>query len=319
MREPAAIGGYFELALPERAFPHNDGLLLNNGRACMTVVLEALAARHVYVPKYTCDVVLEPMRRLGIGYSFLAVNDALELDSPPSPGEGEMVVVNNYFGLQDDHCRALSEMWGERLIVDCSQAWYAPPLEGSHCFYTPRKFFGVPDGGCLHSPAVREVDADEDLSHDRVSHLLKRLELGAEAGFPDFQRNDSSLTDQPVRRMSRLTRSLLGLVDHEAAKRRRAENFATLDGALAATNRFRWKAAECAGAMVYPYRPEGGSAALRRRLIENKVFVATYWPNVLRWSAPGETEHGLATDILPLPIDQRYGPQDMARILEVLL
>ena len=58
--------------------------------------------------------------------------------------------------------------------------------------------------------------------------------------------------------------------------------------------------------------------SLRERLIKNKVFVARYWPNVLEWCKEEDFEYRLATQIIPLPIDQRYGKNDMERILEII-
>ncbi|MBQ2357959.1 MAG: hypothetical protein II395_04360, partial [Ruminococcus sp.] len=44
--------------------------------------------------------------------------------------------------------------------------------------------------------------------------------------------------------------------------------------------------------MVYPYlAPIEG---LREKLIENKVFVARYWPNVLDWTTKDDIEYLLA-------------------------
>lgn len=314
------IGGYFELDLPRRGFLHDDAVLLNSGRACLEAVLTARRPRHVYVPRYTCDVVIEPMAKLGISHSLYAVDATLGAPDLPDPGADELLVVNNYFGLQDHHCDRLSRRFGDRLVVDCSQAWYAPPPAASHCFYSPRKFFGLPDGGCLYSPDLDESDLADDRSGDRMSHLVKRLELGPQAGFADFRRNDASLSSAPMRRMSRLTRQLLGLADHEGARLARRRNFAALDTALKGSNRFDW-GNELPGSgapMVYPYWPEQGSSDMRTRLQERQIFVATYWPNVFGWTSPEDIEHRLAAEMLPLPIDQRYGPADMARIVETL-
>ena len=69
--------------------------------------------------------------------------------------------------------------------------------------------------------------------------------------------------------------------------------------------------------MVYPYRVREG-ADIRKKLIVDKIYVATYWPNVFQWCASDALECRLADDILPLPIDQRYGSCDMERILNVI-
>ena len=68
--------------------------------------------------------------------------------------------------------------------------------------------------------------------------------------------------------------------------------------------------------MVYPYLTfkEG----LRERLIENKIYIARYWPNVLEWSPQGSIDHILASQLLPIPIDQRYGEEEMKRIIQTI-
>ncbi len=68
--------------------------------------------------------------------------------------------------------------------------------------------------------------------------------------------------------------------------------------------------------MYYPYWPD--KPGLRERLIGRKVFVPTYWPNVLAWAAEHTLEHRLAREVLPLPIDQRYGAREMEFIIEVI-
>ena len=42
------------------------------------------------------------------------------------------------------------------------------------------------------------------------------------------------------------------------------------------------------------------------------------WPNVLEDVEYGTLEYRYATDILPLPCDQRYGMEDMNRIVEAV-
>jgi hypothetical protein len=69
--------------------------------------------------------------------------------------------------------------------------------------------------------------------------------------------------------------------------------------------------------MVYPYLTD--DAALKQRLIQDEIFVATYWPNVMEWCSNDDIEYKLATRIIPLPIDHRYGMKDMRRIINTIL
>lgn len=68
--------------------------------------------------------------------------------------------------------------------------------------------------------------------------------------------------------------------------------------------------------MVYPYWTNDDS--LRKKLIDNRIYVAKYWPNVMEWSTPCELEYELAFHILPLPIDQRYCEEEMNGIIELI-
>lgn len=317
--EPSStIGGYFELELPQGDFPHADGLLLSSGRACLEVILRQRRPARVHVPRYTCDVVVEPIVRLDIEVALYPVSADLRPDPLPVVGRDEMLVVNNYFGLQDEYCAMLAEHFGDRLIVDGSQAFHAPPAEhGAYTFYTPRKFCGVADGGILFGDALVAPDLPRDQSWERSSHLLRRLDEGARAGYATFQHNDASLTGRPAMRMSHLTHRLLQAYDHDQARLRRRANFTFLHEALGGRNRFSAPAQDSyACPMVYPFRsPEPG---LRGRLIDSGIFVATYWPNVRDWCATGSAEYRLMDELIPLPIDQRYGLNDMRRILKVL-
>ena len=51
---------------------------------------------------------------------------------------------------------------------------------------------------------------------------------------------------------------------------------------------------------------------------KNKVFVACYWPNVLEWCAESDLEYKLAKQIIPIPIDQRYGVEEMEKIIRII-
>ena len=68
--------------------------------------------------------------------------------------------------------------------------------------------------------------------------------------------------------------------------------------------------------MAYPFLSAG--RALKQKLIADKIFVATYWPNVLDWCEPQDWEYKLADRTVFLPIDQRYGEKEMERIISVI-
>ena len=311
-----AIGGYFSLELPQREEYHKHAIRLNTGRNCLEYILRVRGYKKVFVPYYTCEAVMEPINKLGIPYEFYHIDVHFEIRDRFTLKESEALLYTNYFGLKQRYVEQLAEKIGSRLIVDNTQAFYAKPLAGIDTFYTCRKFFGVPDGAYLYCDKALDEKMEQDYSYDRVAHLVKRIDLSAEDGFKDFRRVDDGLDNQPIRKMSELTKRIMQSIDYESAANKRRENYQMLHEALGEDNNLVLPLDEDAVPMVYPFlAPIKG---LREKLIENKVFVARYWPNVLEWTTKDDIEYLLAYQMQPLPIDQRYGKNDMKRIIDII-
>lgn len=310
------IGGYFELELRKGEHFHKQALRFNSARNCFEYILLARKYTKIYMPYYTCEVMLQPLYRHHIAYEFYHINDNLEPEEVIQLRNNEAFLYTNYFGLKQSCVESLASIYKKQLIVDNTQAFFAPRIDGIDTYYSPRKFVGVPDGGYLYTDAIIEHDFPIDQSYDRMFHLLLRIEEGAEKGYSFFRKADDSLNDLPIRKMSVLTDRILRNIDYESIKRQRRRNFETLQKKLCSSNRYSWKLSDDTVPMVYPYYTTDKS--LRNHLITNKVFVATYWPNVLEWCSPEDTEYALCNHILPLPIDQRYGEKNMSRVVELI-
>lgn len=316
-----SIGGYFELADYEagKGFPHQDGILLNTGRNALEYILCCMDdVKGIYLPYYTCEVVLEPLKKLHIPWTFYHINAKFEMVEDIQPKEGEYIIANNYFGVKDAYIQTLADKYGDQLIVDCAQALFAKPISGIKMFYSTRKFVGVADGGVAYGVDGKDAplyDEDDSLLHD--SHLHIRKEQGAEAGFHDYQQNETKLDNQSIHLMCRNTRDILWHIDYDRVIAKRKANFAYLHEALRDKNFLQLPEMDSfACPMVYPF-VSGINRDLRRELIENKVFVAKYWPNVHKINSY-EMEYYLAVRIVPLPCDQRYGEKEMNRIIEII-
>ena len=311
-----AIGGYFSLELPVREEYYKDAIRLNTGRNCLEYILRARGYKKVYVPYYTCEAVMEPINKLGIPYEFYHIDIHFEIRDRFTLKADEALLYTNYFGLKQRYVEQLAEKIGSRLIVDNTQAFYARPIQRIDTFYTCRKFFGIADGAYLYTDKMLEEEFVQDESYDRMAHLLKRIDLSAEQGFADFRKVDDGLDNQPIHKMSKLTQRIMQSIDYEAAAKKRRENFLMLHEVLGEENNLVLSFEDDAVPMVYPFlTPIKG---LRERLIENKVFVARYWPNVLEWTTKDDIEYLLSYQMQPLPIDQRYGMEDMERIIKIV-
>lgn len=311
-----AIGGYFSLELQFREEYHKGAIRLNTGRNCLEYIMRARGYKKVYIPYYTCEAVMEPINKLGVRYEFYHIDIHFEIRDRFTLKADEALLYTNYLGLKQRYVERLAEKVGTQLIVDNTQAFYAKPLKDIDTFYTCRKFFGVADGAYLYTDKLLGDEFVQDESYDRMTHLLKRIDLSAEEGFVDFRKADDGFDNQPIRKMSKLTQRIMLSIDYEAAAKKRRENYLKLYEALGEDNNLVLALDEEAVPMVYPYlAPIKG---FREKLIENKVFVARYWPNVLEWTTKDDIEYLLACQMQPLPIDQRYGEEDMNRIIEII-
>ncbi len=311
------IGGYFELELRKGTEYHPNALALNTGRNALELILRTKKIKKVYIPYYTCDVVLEPLIKLNIEYDFYHINTNFEPVFDFSKIEAnETFLYTNYFGLKDDFIEKLA-IFCPNLIIDSTQSFFSKPILGISTFYSCRKFFGVPDGAYLYLDNVDVSEFRYDYSDSRFAHLLKRIEHGAGIAYNDFKTNDSSLIGQPILQMSKLTKALLGNIDYENVKKIRRENFKALHRQLSDFNQLKIKLDNDAVPMVYPFW--SNNLNLRQLLIANKVFVATYWPNVLDWCDRNQLESRMVNEIVFLPVDQRYEIRDLQIIINLIL
>ena len=297
-----AIGGYFELADKDCEWGHMpvEGVALNTCRNALEYIILQLAdVKRIYVPYYTCEAVIESLKRLPVEYEFYRINEQLEMAEEIVLHDGDYLIANNYFGVKDAYVAKLADKYSTRLIIDNAQALFAPILPGIRAVYSTRKFVGVADGGfAVGAPAESVLEYAMDNSSEHDSHLFIRKEKGAEAGFKDYQVNECKLDNQSIRRMSPQTQSILSHIDYETVILKRRQNYRYLNEVLGEINLLRL--------------PPMDSFACP------KVFGACYWPNVLEWCRENEMESKLAIKIIPLPIDQRYGEMEMNYIVEIL-
>lgn len=311
------IGGYFSLELPTTTEYHRNAIKLNSGKNCLEYILLARHYKKVYIPYYTCSIVLKPFQKLGISYDFYHIDFQLEIAKEIKLCEDEALLYTNYYGLKHSYVKTLASKYGNQLIVDNTQAFYAKPISGIDTFYTCRKFFGVADGAYLYTDTEIDIELDQDVSYERMSHLLKRIDLSAEEGYEDFHKNDEELGKQPIMRMSKLTERIMQSIDYTASAKRRIDNFLVLHSVLSKSNQLHFELEKGVVPMVYPYL--SNKEGLKETLIQNKIFVARYWPNVIEWTNKDSTEYILTNNLQPLPIDQRYNEEDMNRIIHTIL
>lgn len=314
-----AIGGYFELELQDNgSVYHDEAIAVNTGRNALEYILRSnRKINKLFIPYYTCDVILQPIKKLNLEFEFYYLDDNF-LPKLNLIKKNEVILYVNYFGIMNEKLKAISKKY-ENIIIDNSQAFFTKPLINIPTFYSPRKFFGLPDGGFAYATKKLSSNPQVDCSINRFNHLLERIENGPEAGFDLFKENDKKLDNLPLKKMSNLSQKLLRNIKFKEILDKRNENFNFLHSALKSLNELTHLIdnGTINGPMVYPFLKKGNNG-LRKHLIKNKIFVATYWPNVYELTSKNSWEYYLTDNLVPLPIDQRYQISDMNRIINYL-
>jgi hypothetical protein len=314
-----AIGGYFSLELPQPKEHYYPELLhFQSARAAFYALLEAGSPRKVWMPNYICDSMLLSLYEIGVPVKFYSLNSDFSIKNNIELLDDEWIFYVNYFGICGaEQNRLLSKYPKEQLVFDHSQAFFQKPLECLATIYSPRKFFGVPDGGMLSTQLkIRNDFVQDESSYDRTTHLLKRACFTPEKGYADYQMAESSLQSCQPKGMSVFTDHLLKTIDYATVKKKRNSNFWNLHEALASVNKIQMDSAYVDGPMVYPFLTD--NVSLKSELIQRRIYIPTYWPEVGRRSNLGVFENKLLTGLNALPCDQRYTTNEMDKVVRLI-
>ncbi|HJV74754.1 MAG TPA: hypothetical protein VJ654_11070, partial [Noviherbaspirillum sp.] len=306
--ERDAIGGFFELEFPSaKDTPYPNAKEFQSGRAAFLALLQAGRPRRVWMPYYICSTMLDSLRQADIDVAFYHIDNRFQLAEDIRLKDREWLVYVNYFGIRTQYARSLlSRFDPASLVIDSSQALFSPPLDCLATVYSPRKFLGIPDGGWLISSLpILDPKVTDDGSFERSMSLLKRGAFSAEEAYADHQKAERLLFHQEPKKMSHLTRRMLSGIDYQETCRIRNRNFAALHAQLNHCNALLLDPAEVNGALCYPLLTQ--KAGLREYLIKKRIFVPTYWKDVLELVSPSDLETHLVQELIPLPCDQRYG------------
>ena len=300
------IGGYIELDTYTGKMLHDEGIKLNCGRNALAYIIKAKNIKKLWMPKFMCDSCDKVLSDNQVDVEYYSIG----LDFKPviKEWDGWLYVVNFYGQLSNDYLTSL----GDRIIVDNAQAYFQKPIPGVDTLYTCRKFFGVADGAILYTDKYIEIE-EQDESFERMHFLLGRYERTASEFYSEYVDNNHFFKNEPIKRMSKLTENFLHGIDYEMVKKRRTQNFSYLHGKLHSLNKLNLSVPD--GAFMYPLYIDNGEE-VRKLLQAKKIFIPILWPAVFNLCNEDDVEYDMAKNILPIPVDQRYGIEDMEYIVQ---
>ncbi|MDI4650367.1 hypothetical protein [Cohnella hashimotonis] len=326
------------LALPYR-------LYTDSARSACLIALEELkrnGCHTAWLPRYACDSVFQPFEQAGINIRLYSMSETLETAHfEYEPDSGDIVYYIHYFGKQQTAVEQLIERWrqtGKQLwvIEDAVQSLLGEHTGrlGNFTLYSLRKFLPVPDGGILASdmPIDYPLEAAlvERATKRMAAKLLRSQNLAEEWQLQLVQETEEEW-DGPIRprRMSGITEELLARMDWKEIARARRDNWRELylrlsgsapvfDGQLALL--YDAIAAEEVP-LGFPLQVLNGQRdSLRAYLRDRQIYCAVHWPLSLLKNEKHipQREARASAELLTLPIDQRYGADDMDRMAQAV-
>lgn len=310
------IGGYFELEQLIDNEYYKKLLRFNTARNALLYLLRIKDIKTLFIPYYLCNTVSDTCIKNGFNIEFYNIDQNFMPIFNKRLAASEYLYVVNYFGqIGNEKVNALCERH-KNIVIDNTQAFFQKPLEKVDTIYSCRKYFGVPDGSYLATDMKDEIGLQYDCSGTRWKHLMGRYEGSAQEYYHDFKDNEEVLNYQTLKKMSMLTRNILGAIDYGNTLKRRNENFLYLKKELEFMNQLDLNIVQ--GPFAYPIYLNDG-LKIKKELAKKKIYIPTLWPNVLKENSEDSLEYKYAANILPLPCDQRYDCNDMKYLVEELI
>lgn len=329
-----------------------------SGREAIELALISLERERPDVPKrclmpaYMCDSVFAPFRHRGWELIFYSVDSELmtagetifRMILETDPG---LLFIHPYYGA--DTCSELRVQLpafrksGVLVMEDVTQSYYLETAgkEADFVVGSLRKWYPVPDGGFVVSdlPLAEDVLKEgEGYAEKRLAPLVQKWEylqqkeqMGSltpeeeqrqKAAFLQGNRALEEELDcyEGVRRISRLSAAILSEVEETSARQKRTENNSFLYENIIGMRRIR-PILHMQGTEAPLYLPVYAKERedLQRFLAEHDIYAPVLWPlsEVNRDFLEGDETY-IYKHMLALPIDQRYGQQEMERIVQIL-
>lgn len=306
------IGGYFEFESLINQPYHKNVLKLNSARNCLVYLVKSKKIKKIYMPYYLCDSVDVILDYCEVEY--YDINDKFLPKFNKKLNNDEYIYIVNYFGQLSNYLIKRLKKIYKNIIIDNVQAFFQLPVKGVDTIYSCRKFVGVPDGAYLYTDVIALEKIEQDKSKNRFTYIFGRLEETAQQYYNMYRENEELLEKIPLLMMSKSTENMLGVFDYRKIKKKRTQNFKYLNKRLNKLNKLTLK--KVSGAYSYPLYIDNAEN-LRKKLIDNNIFVPVLWPNVIK-DNKSINAYDFAKNILPLPCDQRYGIEEMDKIIKIV-
>lgn len=291
-------------------------------RAGLSELLKVRGTRRIWLPAYICRSLAEGAQASGADIAWYGTDNLLQPDTQvlATAGAGDAILCVSYFGrAADNSLRRLATLRRDLLwIEDRAQAMdTGQPAFGDVLLYSPRKLFGVGDGGIVASFGALPKAILPATGDDWQANTARAEDpdgLAPDTWFAAFRAREADMDSTP-RAASERTIATLRQLDWAAEAETRRSNWARLAERL--SHIALWPQDEVDFVpLAYPVVTED-AAALSAALAAERIWCARHWADLPSPEVFAEA-HDLSRRCLSLPLDGRYGADEMARITDAV-
>lgn len=331
------LGGEFEIDLSTQRDtfkPAPDTYYYASGRAALYQILKSLEKKvsKIWFPDWLCHTMVDAAKQAGFEYTFYALDDSFQasLSALDASGykDGDLVLLINYFGLQDltETAKVIKVAYPNAIVIeDDVQAYYSfaettnPYVD--YRFTSLRKTFAIPDGGLVYTKHSMPMATEPNtFAKYKIEGGVMKKHRGEE-GIKDedylvlFEKGSALIDDNYESVMSHDAEMLFAGTDFQWVKQKRQENAAYLIEVLKSLG--LKPMIEIPNNSVPLFVPIwlDDRNTVRKRMFQHEVFCPVHWPlEGLSLKKGAE----MAQHELSLIVDQRYSKEDMDLILSLL-
>lgn len=325
-----------------------DSILLSSGRQAITKAIETAEIRNpgiqknALVPSFTCETVIEPFLLAGYRIESFPIDRNLSIQGEEiirliKKKKIGILIFHHYFGFETISGKTdlLREIKGSKtqVIEDRTQCLYSQiePAKADYVVGSMRKWHGIPDGAfvvCKEGKFLNRPETpDKELEKAKIAAGRAKYEYlfyhkGKKQDFLEKYEAAENILDHQKELfcISPFSYHMQASMDREKLKNRRRENYLTVLQGLKDVKKIKVMFPALPQDIVPLYFPiwTEDRTNLQKRLKENHIYAPVVWPKAGCLSTVCDAAEGFYRNLLCLPIDQRYGRDDMERMVKVI-
>lgn len=325
---------------------YNNYTFFRDGRQGIKYILSDIKERRYkdyYVPAYLCNSILKPFKELNLNIKFYGHKHPICPVFNGSEIENSVIFVLDYFGTEFISNEEINEFLynGNIVIVDITHSMlnknrFLINHDNYYMISSLRKIFPIPDGGIVYHNNTK-FEFYNSFPHNYENMLeamilksfylkdksivstelngLKNYFLSLYQKYEEKKDNDS-IDSQNIPNISIY---ILKNISFSNIIKKRFDNlnfmYKNIDDEY-----FLYDYTEIKSPFTMPliFKSEKERNKIRNFLIKNYIYPPIHWN--IKDIVPKNFiyEHDLSKRILSLPIDQRYNPKDLDRVISLL-